>query len=173
MGKFSRLGNDLYTGKKSVDFVGRTRLWYTLSGVIILVAVLGLYFRGLNMGIEFVGGAQYTVTVKGGSFDQCDADSVREAVAGTGIAGATTPSVTTSGANSLIIQTKQLSTADSRTVVNTILETTPPVPGADVRITLDLDFQMRIQEAFLRYEEKQAQAIRPPFPCEPSPFVMH
>ena len=24
MGKFSRLGNDLYSGRKSIDFVGRT-----------------------------------------------------------------------------------------------------------------------------------------------------
>ena len=29
MGKFSRLGNDLYSGKKSIDFVGRRWLWYT------------------------------------------------------------------------------------------------------------------------------------------------
>src|SRR5689334_13089817 len=100
MGKFSRLGNDLYNGKRAVDFVGRTRVWYAISGLIIVVAVLGLYFRGLNMGIEFVGGAQYTVTVKGTTFDQTDADKVREAVAGTGIAGAGAPVVTTSGANS-------------------------------------------------------------------------
>ena len=63
MGKFSRLGNDLYSGKRSVDFVGRTRLWFAISGVIIIAAVLGLYFKGLNYGIEFVGGAQYTVSV--------------------------------------------------------------------------------------------------------------
>ena len=60
MGKFSRLGNDLYSGKKSINFVGRKWLWYCVSGVIVLLAVAGLYFKGLNMGIEFVGGAQYT-----------------------------------------------------------------------------------------------------------------
>jgi penicillin-binding protein 2 len=37
---------------------------------------------------------------------------------------------------------------------DTVLETTPAVPGQDVKITIDLDFQMRIHEAFLRYEEK-------------------
>ena len=35
MGKFSRLGNDLYTGKKSIDFVGRRWLWYAISAVIL------------------------------------------------------------------------------------------------------------------------------------------
>ena len=42
MGKFSRLGNDLYTGRKSIDFVGKTRIWYAISGLIIVAAVLGL-----------------------------------------------------------------------------------------------------------------------------------
>ena len=32
MGKFSRLGNDLYSGRRSIDFVGRTRLWFAISG---------------------------------------------------------------------------------------------------------------------------------------------
>jgi cell division protein FtsI/penicillin-binding protein 2 len=41
---------------------------------------------------------------------------------------------------------------------DTILETIDPVPGADVRITLDLELQMRVHEAFLRYEEKQDAA---------------
>ena len=66
MSKFTRLGNQLYTGQKSIDFVGRRWLWYAISGVIIIVAVAGLLVRGLNLGVEFTGGAQYTVTVKGG-----------------------------------------------------------------------------------------------------------
>ena len=129
MGKFSRLGNDLYTGKKSVDFVGRRWLWYAASGVIVLVAVGGLFFKGLDMGIEFVGGAQYRVTLEDGTTDQDDADAVREAVAGTGIEGARSPVVTTSGSNSIIVQTQQLGTADSETVSETIQETMDATPG--------------------------------------------
>jgi preprotein translocase subunit SecF len=125
MGKFSRLGNNLYTGKKSIDFVGRKWLWYTLSGVIVVLAVGGLYFKGLNMGIEFVGGAQYRVTVADGkpNVTQDDADALRAAVAGTGIEGAASPVVTTSGDRSIIVQTKQLSTDDSLTVVETLADT--------------------------------------------------
>ena len=123
MGKFSRLGNDLYTGKKSVDFVGRKWLWYSISAVIVLMCVLGLYLKGLNMGIEFVGGAQYRVTLENGTVDQDDADAVREAVAGTGIEGAASPVVITSGESSIIVQTKQLNTAESQEVVATIQET--------------------------------------------------
>jgi len=129
MGKFSRLGNDLYTGKKSIDFVGRKWVWYAMSGVIVLVAVGGLYFKGLDMGIEFVGGAQYKVTLENGTADQDDADAVREAVAGTGIEGARAPIVTTSGDSGLIIQTQQLSSADSAEVMETIQETLNVTPG--------------------------------------------
>ncbi len=32
MGKFARLGNELYTGKRSIDFIGRRWLWYSISG---------------------------------------------------------------------------------------------------------------------------------------------
>ena len=35
-----------------------------------------------------------------------------------------------------------------------VTQTIPAKPGEDVRITIDMDLQMRIQEAFLRYKEK-------------------
>ena len=128
MGKFSRLGNDLYSGKKSINFIGRKWLWYSMSGVIVLLAVGGLYFKGLNMGIEFEGGAQYRVTLPNGQVTQDNADQLREAVAATGIEGAASPVVTTTGENAIIVQTKQLSSADSKEVVATILDTVGASP---------------------------------------------
>ena len=35
MGKASRLGNALYEGDVSIDFVGRKWLWYSVSAVIL------------------------------------------------------------------------------------------------------------------------------------------
>jgi preprotein translocase subunit SecF len=63
MGKFSRLGNDLYKGEVSVDFVGRWKTWYFISGVIVVLAIFGLTWKGLNLGIEFEGGTEYSVSV--------------------------------------------------------------------------------------------------------------
>src|SRR5215211_4300357 len=40
MSKLSRTGHALYSGQVSIDFVGRRRLWYAISAVIVLVAVL-------------------------------------------------------------------------------------------------------------------------------------
>ena len=133
MGKFSRLGNDLYSGKKSIDFVGRTRLWYAISGVIIIAAVLGLYVKGLNFGIEFVGGAQYTVSVPSDQMNQANADKLRNAVSGTGIDAAQQVVVTVAGTNSILVETEPLTPAESAKITSTI-ESTAGVTKADISI---------------------------------------
>ncbi|HEY7719544.1 MAG TPA: protein translocase subunit SecF [Pedococcus sp.] len=59
---YSRFGNDLYTGKRSIPFVGNARRWYSISAVVLLVAVLGLVVQGLNFGLEFTGGSEFRVS---------------------------------------------------------------------------------------------------------------
>jgi len=124
MGRFSRLGNDLYSGQRSVDFVGRRWLWYASSAVIVLVAIVGLGVKGLDYGIEFTGGAEFRVSLPSTQVSQGLADDLREAVAGTGVEGASSPVVTTSGSEALLVQTEPLTGDDSETVVDAILETT-------------------------------------------------
>ncbi len=116
MGKFSRLGNDLYTGRKSIDFVGKTRIWYAISGLIIVAAVLGLYFKGLNFGLEFRGGAQFTVSMPSDQVTQDNADKLRDDVSGTGIAAAQQVVVTTAGKNSIIIETEPLTPTEGNEI---------------------------------------------------------
>ena len=50
MGKFSRLGNELYNGHRSIDFVHKRPLWYSISGGIVLAALLVVIFNGFNFG---------------------------------------------------------------------------------------------------------------------------
>jgi preprotein translocase subunit SecF len=59
---FAQVGNDLYTGKRSVDFIGRQKVWYALSAVLIGLALLGFFWKGLNFGIEFKGGSEFRVS---------------------------------------------------------------------------------------------------------------
>jgi preprotein translocase subunit SecF len=132
MGKFSRLGNDLYNGHRSIDFIGRKWLWYALSGVIVLLAVAGLSFKGLNYGIEFTGGAQYSVAT---TATQARADQLREAVAATGIANAAAPIVTTSGAKAILVQTEPLTEKESATVVDAIVQVTGVDPQQGISQT--------------------------------------
>jgi preprotein translocase subunit SecF len=59
MSRLGGLGGKLYRGEVSFDFVGRQRLWYTISGIILLISVVALLTRGLNFSEEFKGGASF------------------------------------------------------------------------------------------------------------------
>lgn len=124
MGVFARLGNDLYSGRTSIDFVGKKWLWYAISVVILAISLGGLTVRGLDMGIEFTGGAEYRVELPADQVNQNTADVLREAVASTGIPNASAPIVTTSGATSILVQVQNLTTQESARVVATLADAT-------------------------------------------------
>jgi len=124
MSKFSRFGAELYDGRRSINFVGRWKLWYVMSGVIVVVAALGLWLKPLNFGIEFVGGAEYRVSqLAPGQASQDNADKLRNAIAGLGIKNAEAPIVTTSGTNAILIQTEELTSPEGEKVAAEIEKT--------------------------------------------------
>jgi preprotein translocase subunit SecF len=51
----------LYHGETNFDFVGRRKLWFTLSLVAVLISLGSLLTRGLNLGIDFEGGVVWEV----------------------------------------------------------------------------------------------------------------
>src|SRR4051794_8468300 len=55
------LAHRLYHGETSIDFVGRKKTWFLISGVIILIGLVSLFVRGLNFGIDFKGGSSWEV----------------------------------------------------------------------------------------------------------------
>lgn len=112
-GSFSQLGNDLYTGDRSINFIGRRKRWYLLSTVVIVLALLGTLLRGgFSFGIEFTGGSEFQVhTDKVTQSDtQMAADVVTEVLPGT------VPRVTTLGQNTVRLQTEQLDETQSREI---------------------------------------------------------
>jgi len=62
MSRLGQLGANLYRGEVSYDFVGKRKVWYVLSTVLLVISVGSLLFRGLTLGIEFKGGAEFQVT---------------------------------------------------------------------------------------------------------------
>jgi preprotein translocase subunit SecF len=62
MSSFAEFGNDLYTGKRSIDIVSRQKTWYAVSAVLLVLAAIGLFGRGLNVGLEFKGGSEFRVS---------------------------------------------------------------------------------------------------------------
>jgi preprotein translocase subunit SecF len=57
MSRLGNVGGRLYRGEVSFDFVGRQKLWYTISGLILLLSLVGLFGRGLNFTVDFKGGS--------------------------------------------------------------------------------------------------------------------
>ena len=62
MSSFAQFGNELYSGKRSFDIVGRQKTWYAVSLVLLILASIGLFGRGLNVGLEFRGGSEFRVS---------------------------------------------------------------------------------------------------------------
>jgi preprotein translocase subunit SecF len=62
MSSFAEFGNDLYSGKRSIDFVGRQKTWYAVSAILLVLATVGLFGRGLNIGLEFKGGSEFKIS---------------------------------------------------------------------------------------------------------------
>ena len=51
----------LYHGETNADIVGRWKLWFSISGAILLIGVITLATQGLNLGIDFTGGTVWQV----------------------------------------------------------------------------------------------------------------
>src|SRR5660398_196457 len=56
MASFAQFGNELYTGARSYNIVGRRKLWFTIAITGMLLSFLVLGTKGINPGIEFRGG---------------------------------------------------------------------------------------------------------------------
>ncbi len=63
MAKISGLGGRLYSGETSFNIVGNRKRWYSISALFLTHAsIAALTIQGLHLGLEFKGGASYTVT---------------------------------------------------------------------------------------------------------------
>jgi preprotein translocase subunit SecF len=109
---FAAVGNDLYTGKRSIDFVGRYKRWYVVSSVFFLIAIIGLVWHGLNLSLEFRGGSEFRVASVASSADY--EARAKDAVSAIPTAGAA--EVTKVGTGTIRVQTEQLGESETRAV---------------------------------------------------------
>ena len=134
MSKLTNIGHALYEGKVSIDFVGRKWLWYSISGLIVLLAVYGLVGKGLNLGIEFKGGVEYQVSMPSGQASQDNVQKIRDAVAQVAkdenIEGAAAPIVNTSGPKNIRIQTEPLDNDEATAVSEAVQKAVGVGPDA-------------------------------------------
>ncbi len=120
MPRMAALGQKLYSGEVSFDIVGLRRRWYAISAVVVLIAVLSLMIRGLSLGIEFTGGAEFQVPSA-----SCTQDQARTAVEQSGVA---TSSVTELGNQSIRITTEAVDNPTSLEVRQALAEACSVAP---------------------------------------------
>ena len=130
MSRLGNLGQRLYTGQVSYDFVGRRRRWYAVSAAILVLSLGTLGVRGLNLGIEFKGGAEFSVPVASPS-----TASLSQARSAVEAAGKTASSVTIVGGDTIRVQTPTLTTSESQEV-NHELAVAFSVTDTDIKVQL-------------------------------------
>ena len=72
MSRLGDVGGRLYRGDVSVNFVSRQKLWYTISGCILAIAIIALIVRGLNFSVDFKGGSIFQVKAPNASISQVE-----------------------------------------------------------------------------------------------------
>lgn len=90
-----------------MDIVGKRKIWFAISIIIILPGIFALIFWGLKPGIDFTGGQEIEVT---GSLNQ---SKVNDIIASTGVKDIT---VTTSGSDRLLVRYSDKDLGDSQEI---------------------------------------------------------
>jgi preprotein translocase subunit SecF len=114
MSALGQLGGRLYRGEVSFDFVGRKRLWYAISGLILLISIVAVVVRGLSFSVDFKGGAVFTFPSSSTTLSQ-----VQNAVESGGVSGAIVQQ-THGQQNGWQIQTKSLTGAQTVALEKTL-----------------------------------------------------
>jgi preprotein translocase subunit SecF len=59
MSRLGNLGGRLYRGDVSIEFVGRKKIWFSISGLILVICIAALAINGLNFSVDFKGGSVF------------------------------------------------------------------------------------------------------------------
>lgn len=111
---FAKAGNQLYTGERAYPFIQKSNLWFILAAVLILASVAVPFFRGgFNLGIEFTGGSEFTIS----QTENTDIGIGQEAVEGVSGQEAI---VTNVAPNTIRVQTAELSDTETLEVADTL-----------------------------------------------------
>lgn len=125
MSRFSDFGNDLYTGTRSINVVGKRKTWYSISAVLLAIFLAFSLVKGFNFGIEFRGGSEFRVAGVIETSQQLAVDAVKSVVP------EQNPLVSNVGTDSIRVQTEQLSDLESEDV-RVALATAYGVNSSDV-----------------------------------------
>jgi preprotein translocase subunit SecF len=110
---------------EKVDFVGGWKLWFAISGVLLMASIIAIASGRLNLGIDFQGGAQFTAT---GVERQLSTEEVRGVLPGDIAASST---VQTVGGDGYEVRTPVIGQEETTRVRDSLSEAL----GAEVSVT--------------------------------------
>lgn len=106
---FAKFGNELYTGKRSYNFVSSKKIWFIIAAVAVAISILLPVVKGgYNLGIDFRGGSEFTVSNVKTTDSAPGEKAVHDVVAGA------VPRVANVAGSTMRIQTDKLS--DDQTI---------------------------------------------------------
>lgn len=111
------LATRLYRGEAGLNIIGRRRVWFSVAGVVVLVAVLSFALRGFSLGIEFKGGIEFSVPASVGSIQR-----VEDAVSAAGATVETAQQVGRGDGATYQVRTETLSATRANEIKNRVAD---------------------------------------------------
>jgi preprotein translocase subunit SecF len=108
----------LYRGETRFDFVGRRKIWFSISTAIIVLGIVSIVLRGgLNLGIDFKGGTEWTIAAPGVTQTQAT-----NALSGTGLVDPQVELLGSGSKQTLNVQSdlNKLSASQQQTINNNV-----------------------------------------------------
>jgi preprotein translocase subunit SecF len=122
----------LYSGTGALDVVGRRRIWYSVSGVLVAICILSMLLRGFNLGIDFEGGTRVQLPAQGTTGAISTQQVERVFTATVGQPPESVQTVGTGSSASILIRSAALDTRTSFVLKRALFEQLHPL-GKDGR----------------------------------------
>lgn len=125
----------IYAGDTNIDFIGKRKIWFGLSGALMLAFTLLLGLQGLEFGIEFKGGVSIQAPIEDAELVDASVAEiesvVRDALTPVGASDAQVQIVSDDDGRSVLVQTEQGDPETQSEIVSGVAEAV----GTDVAST--------------------------------------
>jgi preprotein translocase subunit SecF len=119
----------LYHGETAFPLIKERKRFYAISIILCVIALGSIVFRGFNLGVEFKGGAIFTVSAP----SNVDVKATRDYVEGLGIQEAIVQTVKTSGGDTKVrVETPPLTTVEQDRVLKGLADRFEADPNTEI-----------------------------------------
>ena len=110
------IGNDLYFGNKSVKIIQHRKIWFSIACALVVIVLAAFAFKTPNLGIEFRGGSQFTISETATQEQSLAYDAVEKVKPGSN------PRVSNLGSDGMRVQTAKLNNSQTEALKAALAE---------------------------------------------------